>query len=103
MNRSGIPSPEALLLDDTGELLGVPGIVTRFVEGALVLEAPPEPLPWARKLAVMLAKIHAIPLDDACRSFLLDANAEATWFLKAEAAPEYMRAFPTAAWSCGRP
>ena len=94
MNRSGIPSPEALLLDDTGDLLGVPGIVTRFVEGALVLDGPAEPLAWACKLAVMLAKIHAIPLDEQARSFLLDANAEATWFLKAKAAPEYMRVFP---------
>jgi aminoglycoside phosphotransferase (APT) family kinase protein len=94
MNHSGIPSPEPLFLDDTGGLLGVPGIVTRFVPGALVLEAPSEPLTWARKLAVMLAKIHAIPLDEASRSFLLDANAEATWFLKRDSAPEYMQDYP---------
>ena len=101
MNRSGIPSPEPLYLDDTGLLLGAPGIVTRFVEGRLELDAPPEPLPWARKLAVMLAKIHAIPLNEASRSFLLDANAEATWFLRAEAAPEYMRVFPACGTTAG--
>jgi aminoglycoside phosphotransferase (APT) family kinase protein len=94
MNRSGIPSPEPLFLDETGELLGVPGIVTSFVPGKLVLDAPSEPLIWARKLAVMLAKIHAIPLDEVSRSFLLDANAEATWFLKSDSAPEYMQVYP---------
>ena len=104
MNRSGIPSPEALFLDDTGEVLGVPGIVTRFVDGALVLDAPADPLVWARKLAIMLAKIHAIPVDEDARSFLLDANAEATWFLGGETAPKYMKSFPGGAelWETSR-
>jgi aminoglycoside phosphotransferase (APT) family kinase protein len=94
MNRAGIPSPEPMLLDDTGKLLGVPGIVTRFVPGKLLLDAPPEPIPWAYKLAVMLARIHSIPLNDESRRFLLDANAEATWFLKRDTAPEYMQSYP---------
>ena len=94
MNRCGIPSPQPLLLDDTGRLLGVPGIVTRFVPGALLLTAPPDPLDWARKLAVMLARIHAIPLDEDSRSFLLDANAEASWFLGREAAPAFLQNYP---------
>jgi len=93
----GIPGPEALLLDDTGEILGVPGIVTRFVPGALRLDAPDEPLPWARSLAVMLAKIHAIPLDEHARSFLLEANREATWFLEGDSAPKFMRKFASGA------
>jgi aminoglycoside phosphotransferase (APT) family kinase protein len=94
IHEHGIPGPEPLLLDDTGEILGVPGIVTRWVPGALQLERPPEPLPWARKLAAMLAKIHAIRLDEAARRFLLDANGEATWFLQGQAAPKFMRSFP---------
>ena len=94
MNRRGIPSPEPLLLDETGAILGVPGIVERFVEGRLMLERPDDPIGWADKLAVMLARIHAIPLDEEAKSFLLDANAEASWFLKGETAPEYMQAFP---------
>jgi aminoglycoside phosphotransferase (APT) family kinase protein len=64
------------------------------VPGALRLEAPAESLPWARKLAWMLAKIHAIPLDEADRRFLLDANREATWFLGGESAPKFMQKFP---------
>ncbi len=94
MNKAGIPSPEPLLLDTTGELLGVPGIVTRFVNGNLVLELPADPLQWARKLAVMLARIHSIPMDEAARSFLLKANSEATWFLGQTDPPKYMHAFP---------
>ena len=90
----GIPGPEPLLLDDSGEILGAPGIVTRFVPGALRLEAPSEPLVWARSLAMMLAKIHAIPLDEAARTFLLEANREAIWFLQGESAPKFMQKFP---------
>lgn len=94
IHAHGIPGPEALLLDDSGEILGVPGIVTRFVPGALQLEAPAESLPWARKLAVMLARIHAIPLDRQAHSFLLVANSEATWFLQSDKVPEFMQKFP---------
>ncbi len=94
IHNHGIPGPEALLLDDSGKILGVPGIVTRCVPGAPRLEAPAESLPWARKLAVMLARIHAIPLDEDAGSFLLDANGEATWFLGGEAAPKFMQKFP---------
>jgi aminoglycoside phosphotransferase (APT) family kinase protein len=94
MNRSGIPSPEPLILDDTGALLGVPGIVTRFVAGELMLTALPDPLEWARKLAVMLARIHIIQLDDESHCFLLAANSEATWFLNHDSPPAYMQAYP---------
>jgi aminoglycoside phosphotransferase (APT) family kinase protein len=94
MAHNGIPSPEPLLLDDTGALLGVPGIVTRYVPGALVLSMPPDPLDWARKLAVMLARIHRIPLDRNACTDLLDANSEATWFLKGGSIPAFMRAYP---------
>ncbi len=96
MNRRGIPSPEPLLLDDTGAILGVPGIVEGFVEGRLMLETPEDPLEWARKAAGMLARIHSIPLTEEDRSFLLDANSEAVWFLYSpgDRAPDYMQAFP---------
>ena len=97
IHKHGIPGPEPLLLDDMGEILGVPGIVTRFVPGALRLEAPAKSLPWARSLAVMLAKIHSIPLDETTRSFLLEANGEATWFLEGESAPTFMVKFPCGA------
>ncbi len=96
MNRRSIPSPKPLLLDDSGAILGVPGIVEGFVEGRLMLEAPEDPLEWARKAATMLARIHSIPLTEGDRSFLLDANSEAVWFLyiPGDRAPDYMRDFP---------
>ena len=94
MAHNGIPAPEPLLLDDTGVLLGVPGIVTRYVKGVLMLSTPPDPLDWARKLAVMLARIQRIPLDKNACKHLLDANSEATWFLEGDSIPSYLQAYP---------
>lgn len=94
INRFAIPSPEPLYLDDTGALLGVPGIVTRFMPGNLILESPSDPLAWARKLALLLRRIHAVPLESIPHDFLLDANPEAAWFIKGEDAPAYMQAYP---------
>ena len=59
------PSPEPLLLDDTGAILGSPGIVTRLVPGALRLEPGADPLPWVRAMAVTLARLHAVPCGAA--------------------------------------
>ncbi|MGZ6347174.1 MAG: phosphotransferase, partial [Anaerolineales bacterium] len=89
LHQYNIPAPEPLYLDEAGSLLGTPGIVTRFVPGSLVLTAPQDPLDWAGKLAVTLAKIHSIPCGKDAQSFLLDANAEATWFLNSDKAPDY--------------
>jgi len=94
LHQYGIPAPEPLYLDDTGTLLGTPGIVTRFVPGRLMLSAPENPLDWARKLALTLAKIHSIPCSADAQSFLLDANAETTWFLKSDTPPGYMQKYP---------
>jgi len=94
LHQYGIPAPEPLYLDDTGTLLGTPGIVTRYVPGRLMLSAPANSLDWVRKLAVTLAKIHAIPCSADTQDFLLDANAEATWFLKSDTPPVYMQKYP---------
>lgn len=93
LHKHGLPAPRPLLLDKTGELLGMPGMVSNYVPGNLLLDPPADPLAWARKLAVTLAGIHAIPCGDDARSFLLDANAEATWFLKENAVPGYMQSY----------
>jgi aminoglycoside phosphotransferase (APT) family kinase protein len=92
--KHGVPVPEPLLLDETGELLGIPGIVSRFVPGSLVLDPPSDPLGWARKLAVTLAKIHSIPCGEEEQNFLLKGNAEASWVVRFDAAPRYMQEFP---------
>ncbi len=95
LNQHEIPAPEALLLDETGDVLGSPGIVTRFVEGSLMMKTPSNPIEWARKLAQTLAKIHSIPCGKNEQSFLLKGNAEATWFLKYDSAPKYMHDYPS--------
>lgn len=94
LNRHKVPAPAVLYLDETGEVMEMPGIVTRFVEGNLVLEAPADPLDWAGKLAGTLATIHAIPCGEDAQKFLLKGNSEATWFLNSESPPGYIQAYP---------
>lgn len=94
LNRHKIPAPKALYLDQKGEVLGSPGIVTRFVEGRLIMDAPSEPMDWARKLAQTLARIHSIPCGAEEQAFLLKGNAEVSWFLNHDAPPHYMQEYP---------
>jgi aminoglycoside phosphotransferase (APT) family kinase protein len=89
--RNGIPAPQPLYLDEAGACLGIPGIVTRYVPGAQI-ETSADPLACARALAKILAQIHAVACDPTTRSILLDANAEASWFLRSDATPDYMLA-----------
>ena len=94
LNQHKVSAPEALYLDETGEVLEIPGIVTRFVEGNLIMDTPTDPLDWARKLARTLAKIHSIPCGKDELSYLLDGNAEASWVVKFDVPPPYMQAYP---------
>jgi len=100
LRTHGIPVPQALYLDDEGELLGTPGIVTRYVPGELVMSPsnpPADPPSWARALATMLTRIHSVFCDSTAQGFLLDANAEATWFTRSKKVPDYMKAHPDGA------
>lgn len=94
LNKHKVPAPEAMLLDDSGDILGSPGIVTRFVEGSLMMEAPSDFIDWAQKLARTLARIHSIPCGKGEQEFLLKGNTEATWFLKYDTPPQYMLDYP---------
>ena len=49
-----VPVPEPLLLDETGEVLGVPGVVSRSIEGRQIAD-PKDPEKWAEDLARPLA------------------------------------------------
>ena len=94
LHQQGIPVPEPLLLDETGELLGLPGIVTAFVDGAPI-ELPAQAARWgalAEATARMLARIHQTPFSEADKRFLMDDNIEVAWFIKGGGVPEYMRA-----------
>ena len=62
LQAHGIPAPLPLYLDDTGAMLGMPGIIVSFVPGKQVVNLV-DPLRWARTLATTLAHIHAIPCN----------------------------------------
>lgn len=94
LNQHQVPAPEAIYLDEKGDVLGIPGIVTRFVEGSLMMEAPSDPDDWAGKLARTLAKIHSIKCGEDEQNFLLKGNTEAAWFLRYDAPPRYMQEYP---------
>jgi aminoglycoside phosphotransferase (APT) family kinase protein len=101
LRNHGCPGPEPVYLDDTGTVLGSPGIVTYYVSGKLILSEP-YPAEWAEKRAKTLADIHTIPIHDPDSSFLLDANREALWFLNRDnVIPHYVSNHPKgmAAWN----
>ena len=96
LQRHGIPAPPPLLLDDSGDMLGLPGIVTEFVAGRQV-EPPTQAPRWgklARINAEMLARIHRLPLTEADKPYLMNDDIEVAWFIKDGAIPDYMRADP---------
>jgi aminoglycoside phosphotransferase (APT) family kinase protein len=94
LNQHQVPAPEVLHLDETGDVLGIPGIVTRFVDGKLIMDTPTDPIDWAQKLAKTLAKIHSIPCGEEEQKFLLKGNEEVSWFLKYDEPPKYMQGYP---------
>ena len=81
--KHGIPAPEPVLLDATGETLGVPGIVTTFVEGTQNAN-PRDPDAWARDIAELLLRIHDVSLDDDDRRHIYDGNDLGLYFLSGE-------------------
>lgn len=96
LREHGLPVPTPLLLDETGDLLGLPGIVTGFVEGAQI-EPPTEAQRWGEMAATnarMLARIHQTPFSEADQRFLMDDNVEVAWFIKQGVIPDYMRDYP---------
>ena len=66
LQRAGVPAPKPLLLDETGDLLGLPGIAVAFVAGRQI-EPPTEAPRWGKMAATnarMLAKIHRTPFAE---------------------------------------
>ena len=90
----GIPAPEPIYLDESGQLLGGPGIVTRLVEGRQVA-APDDVTLWAEGQARLLLRIHAIKPSNEEQSNLFDGNDLALYFLGGEF-PEMMSPHPLA-------
>lgn len=99
LQAAGIPAPKPLLLDDSGELLGTPGIVTEYVPGAPI-ELPTQAPLWGKRAATtaqMLARIHQTPFTESDKAYLMDDNIEVAWFIKAGEIPDYMRRDPDGA------
>lgn len=96
LQRHSIPAPRPLLLDERGELLGVPGIVTEFVNGRPIA-LPAEAWRWGEMAATaarMLARIHHVPFSESDKRTLMDDNVEVAWFIKDGLMPDFMRADP---------
>ncbi len=93
LNLHQRPAPEPVFLDDSGNLLGGPGLVTRFLPGSPILD-PPYPPDLGRQMALTLAGIHAYPCDASAQAFLLDKNREALWFRQWGSIPAWMAADP---------
>jgi len=91
--KHSIPVPKPLYLDETGIILKTPGIVTGYVDGKIDL-SPGDPVKWAEAMAETLAKIHCLPSAIEDNSFLLDADKEASWFLRDDYIPEFMKTYP---------
>ena len=90
--RHGIPAPEPVLLDSTGEVLGTPGIVTTFVPGRQIAN-PEDPVKWARDLADLLLRIHDVSPDANERQGIYDGNDLGLYFLSGHW-PEAMSGHP---------
>ena len=88
----GVPVPEPVYLDETGSVLGAPGIVTSFVEGKQWPDRQ-DPVAWAATLARLLLRIHDISPGPEDRKHLLDGNHESMYFLR-EDQPESKAGHP---------
>jgi aminoglycoside phosphotransferase (APT) family kinase protein len=93
IRKYGIPAPAPLYLDDKGAILGIPGIATSYIDGQSELR-PANPEERAAIIAEVLTKLHSIPLDITGENYLLNTNAEATWFLRDSNAEETVKAHP---------
>lgn len=85
------PAPEPVYLDESGALLGGPGLVTRFLPGRPILD-PPYPPDLGRQMALTLAGIHAYPCDASARAFLLDKSPEKLWWRRSGSIPDWLAA-----------
>ena len=93
--KHGIPAPEPLYLDETGELLGLPGIVTGFIEGEQVSH-PEDVRAWAVDIARMLLRVHGIRPSADDRRHIYDGREMGLYFLGGHW-PETMAGHPLTA------
>lgn len=63
LHRSGVPVPQPLLVDASGDVLGEPFLVMAFVDGTSAVPAVEENV-YIDVMAEVLAEIHAVATDD---------------------------------------
>ncbi|MCY4654659.1 MAG: phosphotransferase, partial [Dehalococcoidia bacterium] len=90
--KHGIPAPEPLYLDRTGDLLGIPGIVTGFIEGEQVSH-PEDVRSWSADIARMLLRVHDARPSAQDRSYIYDGRWMGLYFLR-DSWPETMAGQP---------
>lgn len=93
--RHGIPAPEPLYLDRTGDLLGLPGIVTGFIEGEQV-SRPEDVRSWAADIARMLLRVHDVSPSAEDLTHIYDGRWMGLYFLR-DSWPETMAGHPLTA------
>jgi aminoglycoside phosphotransferase (APT) family kinase protein len=84
LQRSGVPAPQPLYVDEAGDFLGTPALVSTFVNGTHLWQSTDADMPpqqWMREMARTLAQIHRTPCDPAARAFLRDGAATSLWVL----------------------
>ena len=86
--KHGIPAPEPLYLDRTGDLLGIPGIVTGFIEGEQVSH-PEDVRSWSADIARMLLRVHDIRPSSEDRIHIYEGRWMGLYFLR-DSWPETM-------------
>ena len=77
----GVPVPQPILKDETGELLGTPGLITSFVEGRQIA-SPKGTSAWAQELADLLLLIHDIRPTLEDQALLYEGHNEALFILR---------------------
>lgn len=82
-----VPVPQPILKDETGELLGAPGLITSFVEGRQIA-SPKDTSTWAQELADLLLRIHDIRPSSEDQELLYEGQEEALFILREYAARE---------------
>ena len=76
LRAAGLPAPAPYDLDETGELLGAPGVVIEYIEGETDF-APAHRDDYLQQFAAQLTQIHSVDVP-ACNLSFLPRQAE-TW------------------------
>lgn len=81
LRAAGLPVPEPILLDDSGEILPEPYVVLTYIRGKTEF-SPPDLPGYLRACAGMLARVHAVKHQAFDLDFLPDRGEHALWWIR---------------------